>query len=653
MSKLSCCRPAVAVLAVLFPAAAWADLSANTTLSANTRFSFDTGATVTSGGDILFTGTSISLQGSATAYAVGALGASSFSFLTQATLSSFGPLFSTTPITGSSLAVNEVFAVHTIGGHYAAVLITAVSNTSLTLKFSTFGVTGVASGPSISMLQNNYSYILPGLPNYGIAPGSLFLILGTGLSNPAITTVSALQNPTAPGIPLTLNGASVSVTVGSVTTHPGFYYAIPTALAVVLPSNTPVGTGTISVTYNNLTGTAPIQVVTSALGLDTLYGTGVGLGVATVGASVINYNASASPGQVVTLWGSGLGADTADSDTVYTVPAHSVNVPLQIYIGGIQATISYQGGSGYPGVNQINVQIPQSVQPGCGVSVVAVSGTVVSNTVTLPVSPGGGVCSDSALGYNGNQILTLGGKTAYSAGSLIISQGTFSGTTNTSVGADFFSYQGAQSASGYQLTSIGSCIVSQVVSTSTGPVFTYTGLDAGTITVTGPSGTTQQLATTAGFPGVYSLQPSGAFIPATGGTFTFKGTGGKDVGPFTASLSYANPLSWTNMNAITTINRAQGVTVNWTGGAANTYVYISGSSTANSVTASFTCYAPVSAGQFTVPSYVLLALPASSGIGGGSLLVENVTAPQSFTASGLDYGNAFAAVYFSIAPSYQ
>jgi hypothetical protein len=83
MSNLRWSRPAAALLAVLFPAAAWADLSGTPTLSANTRFSFDTGATVTSGGDILFTGSSITMQGSATEFSLGATGSSEYNILNQ------------------------------------------------------------------------------------------------------------------------------------------------------------------------------------------------------------------------------------------------------------------------------------------------------------------------------------------------------------------------------------------------------------------------------------------------------------------------------------------------------------------------------------------------------------------------------------------
>jgi uncharacterized protein (TIGR03437 family) len=158
-------------------------------------------------------------------------------------------------------------------------LVTAISGASITLQYYTYGAASAPAGPAITGVQNNYSFILPGLPNYGIAPGSIFIITGTDLANPG---PAVLQSSAPPGIQTTLNGASISVTVGGVTTHPAMYYAIPTQIAAVLPSSTPVGTGTITVTYNGTPSSQePIVVVPTALGLDTYYGAGTGLAVAT------------------------------------------------------------------------------------------------------------------------------------------------------------------------------------------------------------------------------------------------------------------------------------------------------------------------------------------------------------------------------------
>jgi len=646
-------RSAVVILAALFPIAAF---SQTATLSIGTALSLDTGTTSTSGGDILWSGTAMKPQGNATAFNVGNGGSAEFGQLTQASIEEFASLslLSNSAIPASSLTTGDIFVALTNGKNYSKVLVTGTSGTSITLQYTTYGGTGGGSGgPTITGVQNNYSYILPGFPNYGIAPAALFIITGSGLSSPG---TAVLQSSASPGIPTTLNGASISVTVNGVTTHPGLYYAIPTQLAAVLPSGTPAGTGTITVSYNGATSAAAtIQVVASALGFDTYYGGGTGLGVATspTTGALYNYTNSASPGSTIVLWGSGLGADPADSDTVFTSTPHAVNVPLTVYIGGIAVTPGYQGASGYPGVNQINVTIPASVQPGCAVAIVAISGSVVSNTVTLPVNAGGGTCSDPALGINGTQLNTLGGMSTYNYGSVAIFQSNATGQNEAFASVIFLNEQGTESASGYGLVSIGNCIVIESGPNVSGTV-TTTGLDAGNLSVTGPSGTLQMTAISnpqvSGPTGEYEATLPNGWIPANGGSFTFTGTGGKNVGAFTVSISYTNPLTWTNQNSIATVTRSQGVTVTWTGGESSSYVYIGGSSSSNAGSASFTCYAPVSAGTFTVPSYVLLALPAGPN---GFLSLENATTPVSFSATGLNSGAAFAGISFSISPNYQ
>jgi uncharacterized protein (TIGR03437 family) len=642
-----------AIAILLFPVAAFADISGTATVNAGSNFSLDNGTNVSSGGDISFTGTSLTFVGSAKGGSLAALGsgAAAYASLSQSTLTLLAGLATATPIPAGSLPVNTIVGVGTNGGNPAKLLITAISSASISFQYTTYESTA-PNTPTITQIQNNYGLIVPGLPNYGIAPGTIFIIRGTNLASVPVSSITSLQSSAAPGIPSTLNGATITVTVGSFTAHPGMYYAGATQIAAVLPSGTPVGTGTITVSYNNATSNAqPLTVVTSALGLDTYYGGGTGLGVGTdLSYNVFNYTKSASPGQNIILWGSGLGADTADSDTTVTTTPHAVNVPLTIYVGGIAVTPDYAGSSGYPGLNQINLKIPSSVTPGCGVSIVAVSGNIVSNTMTLPIAVGGGVCTDPILGYNGTQLGTLAGKTNYNEGILFIIQSTASGKVTSDASGIFENIQTTSSTTTNGLTSVGSCnINSAAVVGSTVP--TITGLDAGTITVTGPTGT-QTLTTIPQAPGDYIAQLPAGFIPASGGSYTFNGTGGANVGAFSASVAYTNPLVWTNSGSDTSVNRANGVTLTWTGGATGSFgsiVYIGGTSSSSTATASFTCYAPVSAGSFTVPSYVLLALPAGSG----TLGITNEANPVSFTATGLDTGILFGGVTFSINSTYN
>ncbi len=172
---------------------------------------------------------------------------------------------------------------------------------------------------------------------------------------------------------------------------------------------------------------APIVVMQSALGLDTLYGTGTGQGVANDPSfNFLGPTNSARPLEVINLWGSGVGADTANtSEGVYPLKQDNLtNIPMQIYIGGIAATISYRGRSQYPGVDQVQVTVPAGVTPGCFVSVVALSGNVASNAVTIPVAANGGACSDSNVGIGSGVSSTLSGKSSVNFGFLALLQST-------------------------------------------------------------------------------------------------------------------------------------------------------------------------------------------------------------------------------------
>jgi uncharacterized protein (TIGR03437 family) len=643
-------RVATAALFLIFPALSFADLNQTPTVPSGNTLNLETGAISTSGGDVAFTGTSLTLQSKATAYVFGNGGVAQFTLLLQPALAAVAPIYTQTPISGAALAVNEVIAVYTNGGHYAKLLITALSSSSITIQFTTYGATGgvPAGAPTISKIQNNYSNVVAGLPNYGIAPSTLFVIYGTGLASPA-ASATPLQSSASPGIPTTLNGASISVTVNGVTTHPGMYYAIATQIAAVLPASTPVGSGTLTVTYNGVTSAAAtITVVQSALGLDTLSGFPTGLAVATdplsATGALFNYTTSARPGQIITLWGSGLGADTADSDTVFTSSPHAVNVPLTVYVGGIQAQVQYAGSSGYPGVVQINVYVPQNVQPGCGVPVVGVVGSFTSNVVTIPVDTNGAVCTDPIHGTDGNGLLSGLNQTSYTSATVVIAQDTTVKQTSAFASASFVKVQNVQYAPGYGLVTAGGCLILQ----GNPPGATTSYLDAGNISITGPTGTQQVTKFSQGQILTYQVTPPTGFFPASGGTFTFQGTGGPDVGPFSVTVSDPSPLVWTDQASITSVNRAQGVTVHWTGGIPGTYVQIGGGSTTIAASASFICFAPVSAGQFSVPAYILQAMPAANG--GISLINQSISQP--FQANGLNQTIAVAETESSISVPY-
>jgi uncharacterized protein (TIGR03437 family) len=626
---------------------AHADISLTVNVPAGSRIDLDTGTVTSTGGDLLFNGMLLTPQGSAKVYSFGAVGQTGYNALTEAIARS--SLTSTSVSTiGQGAVANAVFAVSTNGGNVAKLLITAAAGTSITIQFTTYGAGptrgggGGATAPAITAVLNNSSLIPSGFPNHGIAPSSLFIIRGTGMANDG---TPALQDTTK-GLPTTLNGANLTVAVNGVTTRPPIYYTSATQIAAVLPAATPVGSGTITVTYNGQTS-APftIKVVPNALGFNTYYAGAVATDA--VNGSLLTFTSSGTPGQIILLWSTGLGADPADSDSLYTSTPHTLNVDLQIYIGGARladSDILFKGQSVYPGVSLLGVKIPANVTPGCYVSLAAVAGGVTSNVTTLPISRTAGPCSDAYTGLTGSQLQqqNIAPTTPTKVGLVYVAQTTFpsaSGAPTTVYAA------GAQFAqvTGYGTTKnpdIGGCTVSQTAGSTGG---SSTLLNAGEIAVTGPSGAAIPLASS--LAGNYLAQlPAGA-IPTSGGSFVFRATAGTQVGAFTATVNFPNPvLSWTNQAAAASVNRSTGLTVNWDGGGAGTLVFIVGSSSAGGLTGTFTCIAPVEAKTFSVPSYILLALPPGSG----TVSVQNQTKLGSFTAGGLDFGTAQGSVIFTV-----
>jgi uncharacterized protein (TIGR03437 family) len=650
----------LAILACAFPIAVRADLSENTILQTGSALNLDTGAVVSSGGDILWNGSTIAPQGSATVYNVGNAGATNFNGLPQSYWVTLAPAGRSTPIAANLLVVGDAFVANTSSGKVAKVLVVANSGGAITLQFTTFGASA-ATGPAVAQILNNSSLTPPGMPNYGIAPSSIFIVQGSGLADPGNPV---LQDSSA-GLPSTLNGASITVVVGGVTTHPALYYTSPAQLAAVLPAATPIGKGTLTVNYRGTNSApAPIQVVASAIGINEynqipiplgVLNTNIDLGVATdaVTGSLLSFTNSGTPGEIITLWTTGLGADSADSDTTYTSTPHSVNTPLQIYVGGVLANVLYQGSAGYPGVNQINLTIPTSVTQDCQVPLVAVTGNIISNVVVLPIHQGGGTCvSQLTAGrtITGDQILKDTQDTLKAGGLTVIQTNVTNAkgirTVTNGVGASFFKDTGllAGAVGRGDNLSPGSCAVYPIIAGVN--TLTLVGLDAGSVTFTGPAGLAITLAPDyGGLKGDYGATLAAGVISA-GGTFTFSGSGGADVGPFTSTLTIANPnFNWTNPGAAATIDRTQGLLYTWTGGLPGTYVFLGGVSTGSGVTAGYSCKVAVEAGQFTVPSYILLGLPAGSG---GASIQQHDT-DSTFSATGLDVAGVSAVIEYSVA----
>ena len=547
-----------------------------------------------------------------------------------------------------------------------------------------FSVSAVAQ-PKVAAggIINAASFAPLGLPNAAIAEGAIFSIFGTNIGP---TTAEFGFNYPLPTV-TPVGRVSVNITVSGTTTQAVILYSGSTQINAVLPSGTPVGTGTLTVTFNGQTSAgAPIDVVKSNFGTFAVNSAGSGPGIVTYADfSLVTISKAANPGETLILWGTGLGPVTGN-EAGGALPGDQPSVPVELYIGAQTAALTYRGRSGCcAGLDQIGFVVPSNAD-GCAVPIAVKIGDKVSNFTTMSVAKTGRTCTDQATGLTTTDYSKIFGKSDSAVGSVTLSRVTSispgilgqpaSTTVADSGSAGFTRFTFAPGTSFnsaiFNSVSFGACIVSTFAGNIPNPFpgLTFTGLDAGpSIGVSGPAGsrTLNRLAAASSL-GFYSAE-LGPGVPGNyldQGAYTITGPGGASVGAFTAKLSLPPALVWTNQSSVTTVNRAAGQTVTWTGGDPAGYVNIDGSNfnlsgtTLQPVGAFFHCEARVSDGSFNIPAVVLLSLPAGSGIsvGGisiptGSLSVGASTVPTIFTAPGLDLASASASSSTSKTLSYQ
>src|SRR5437588_827392 len=124
---------------------------------------------------------------------------------------------------------------------------------------------GQAPVITANSVVNAASRIPPGLPNYGLAQGSMFVLLGQGLASGTPPNTVA-GSP----LPLTLAGASMQIAIAGAKVDVPMVYAAVDQLAGIVPSTTPTGDGTLTVTFNGRTSApASITIVPRAFGIFT------------------------------------------------------------------------------------------------------------------------------------------------------------------------------------------------------------------------------------------------------------------------------------------------------------------------------------------------------------------------------------------------
>ena len=554
----------------------------------------------------------------------------------------------------------------------------AISGTAITFTLSGAGT--ITTGGTVTAPPPAITAVLDAARNTAnLAQGTIFIVKGTALCSVTALTAYNVPRPTvgSDGVTITFTPAA-----GGTATNALLWYEDPLSggacqLAGILPSSVAPGTYNVTVTSGTASAPVSVTVVAHKFALFTQDSTGSGLAVAQNVVSATEYDlnrlttgsvagTTISPGhpsQYMVAYGTGLGGVAGDDNIASPVYDFTQNgVSVSVVIGGMSIPVLFAGRAGYAGEDQINFQLPSNVPTGCTVTFqVSVNG-VLSPATTLAIAPGTSASACVLTGYTTSQLENLDNGGVINAGGFSISQFTETETgtgtfTFSSAGGQFtqitgFELQSLASLSGsFSETTVGSCTVIQVTLTNTGTVLaggTVAYLDAGAVTLSGPSGSNLNKTALTDSSGTYSLTigESGVTIPGgvngtlVGGTYTIAGAGGTGVGSFNTSITLGTPLT-INGGLPATVTRSQGLPLTWTGGNSTDVVSIvgysgttSGTGTNAITTASeFICLTTAGTGGFTVSSQVLdqlPATPASASGGSGYLSVSSGPQPTSF-----------------------
>jgi uncharacterized protein (TIGR03437 family) len=153
----------------------------------------------------------------------------------------------------------------------------------------------------------------------------------------------------------------------------------------------------VTVTYNGVSSPPiALNVVGTSLGI---FFQGSNVAIAQNVNSATDYplnqpSTPAKPGQIVVLWGTGMGAiGGADNVAPGSAAGDMTGVPVAITVGGVAAQRLYAGRqSETAGVDVIYFAVPQGVAFGCQVPVAVTAGGVAANATVIAVTADGGAC---------------------------------------------------------------------------------------------------------------------------------------------------------------------------------------------------------------------------------------------------------------------
>lgn len=229
---------------------------------------------------------------------------------------------------------------------------------------------------------NNASFAPSPAP---VAPGSIAAVFGTGLNDGSMVLFSSFDK--AGKLVTTLGGASV--TINDVPAP--MFYSTPGQLGFQVPFElATAGSAKVKVTVAGQTSAAitiPVDGLAPGLFSANQEGTGAAAALHADGVTPVSAQKPAKPGEIIVLFGTGLGLLSPALPTGEAAKNNSTAVLPALTIDGKPADVQFSGAApGFVGLNQVNVKIPPDTRSAPDIPIVLTIGNKTSNTVTIAVS---------------------------------------------------------------------------------------------------------------------------------------------------------------------------------------------------------------------------------------------------------------------------
>jgi uncharacterized protein (TIGR03437 family) len=204
-----------------------------------------------------------------------------------------------------------------------------------------------------------------------VAPGAIVALFGSGL---------AYAEEAASGMPLPLTLLDTSVTVNGVPAP--LYFVSPSQINAQLPFETQPGSAVVDVVSGDARVSRTVQVFEHGGGILAVNARGTGAGVVVHGSdfSLVTAANPADPGEVISVFATGLGLlnPSIATGVPVTDPPPQTTATPDVRIAGRLANVQWSGAApGYVGLYQVNVEVP-SETPGGDQPIQIFSGNTVA-----------------------------------------------------------------------------------------------------------------------------------------------------------------------------------------------------------------------------------------------------------------------------------